>query len=88
MVMGMAKCGDCVHFGVCEPYTEPNECFPEVGGCPAFKSKTDFVHVVRCKDCKFWRDDILQDEMKCCSIGYYMTKGDSFCSFGKKAEGE
>ena len=40
---------------------------------------------MRCKDCKFWKDDILRDddEMKCCSIGFYMTKGDKFCSFGK-----
>lgn len=45
---------------------------------------------VRCKDCKFWKDDILRDddEIRCCFIGMYMTKGDNFCSFGKKIEGE
>ena len=52
--------------------------------------RVDAVEVVRCKDCKFWREDILRDddEMKCCSIGFYMTKGDNFCSFGKRREGE
>ena len=49
----------------------------------------DAVEVVRCKDCKHWRDDILRDdEMKCCPIGMYMTKGDDFCAFAKRREGE
>ena len=41
--------------------------------------------LVRCKDCRYWREDILRDdgEMKCCCIGMYMTKKDNFCSFGK-----
>ena len=45
---------------------------------------------VRCKECKFWREDILidDDDTKCCSIGMYMTKGNNFCSFGKRRDGE
>ena len=45
-------CKDCVHFDVCSPYTAPNESYPEVGGCEAFKNKADFVEIpCRCKDC-------------------------------------
>ena len=42
----MARCKDCIHFAVCSPHTEPDESYPEVGGCPAFKSKDDFMEVV------------------------------------------
>ena len=51
--------------------------------------KTDaMASILRCKDCKFWREDILRDddEIKCCCIGMYMTKGDNFCSFGKRRD--
>ena len=50
--------------------------------------RVDAVEVVRCKDCKFWKDDILRDDgkIKCCSVGYYMTKENDFCSFGKRRE--
>lgn len=37
----MNKCGDCIHFKICEPYTTKNECFPEVNGCKAFEKKPD-----------------------------------------------
>lgn len=41
----MVKCGDCLHFEVCDPHTDLNESYPEVGGCPAFKRKDGFVEV-------------------------------------------
>lgn len=42
----MAKCGDCLYFGFCKKYIDPEETFPEVGGCHTFKSKDAFVEVV------------------------------------------
>jgi hypothetical protein len=30
---------------VCEPHTEPNEDYAEVGGCPLFKPKSRFVEL-------------------------------------------
>ena len=42
----MATCKECIHFEVCEPYTAPDESYPEVGGCPVFKHKDEFVPVV------------------------------------------
>ncbi len=35
----MTKCGDCLHYPTCKDYVDENECFPEVGGCEAFKNK-------------------------------------------------
>ena len=43
---------------------------------------------VHCAECKFWRDAILDGELKCCTIGYYMTKGSDYCSFGKRSDEE
>lgn len=88
----MAKCKDCVHFPVCEPYTNPNESYPEVGGCPVFKSKGNFVEVVRCKDCKHWRRYIgVTGDV--CSFGecdahdletVVESDEDDFCSYGER----
>ena len=88
MVIGMADCKAC---GAWFSSTAPSELCPTCGR--ALKRLNGYaVHVVRCKGCRYWRDDILRDdddgEMKCCSIGMYMTKGDDFCSFGKRREGE
>lgn len=41
----MTKCGDCIYYSACKSYVDENECFPEVGGCEAFKNKADFVEV-------------------------------------------
>lgn len=62
----MAKCKDCIHFPICEPHTDPNESYPEVGGCPAFKGKDAFVEVVH----GHW--NIIADDYDCemmqCSV--------------------
>lgn len=76
-------CCDCPHHSLEKP-------------CDEFAATADMliangvVIPVHCKDCKYWRDDIIRDdhEMKCCSIGMYMTKADNFCSFGKRSDGE
>lgn len=39
----MNKCGDCIHYDICQPYVEKDESFPEIkGGCRCFKNKADF----------------------------------------------
>lgn len=61
----MTRCGDCIRYSECKEYVDENECFPEVGGCEAFKSKD-----VSCNDCICY--DILcshtlqEDELKIC----------------------
>ena len=89
----MAKCGDCLHFPKCSHYVTPEETFPEVGGCSAFKNKGDFVEVVRCKDCKYGNNHCdNQGFCTYCQIGiqdYPVRKQqDDFCSYGERREGE
>jgi hypothetical protein len=40
----------------------------------------------RCEDCRFWSDGVegCTDNEKCCRIGYYMTKGNDYCAYGKR----
>lgn len=90
----MAKCGDCLYFGFCEKYIEPEETFPEIGGCHTFKSKDAFVEVVRCKDC-LWFDqkdklaDVFRQERHCyCTdMNTYMPES-GFCSSGERKDNE
>ena len=85
----MAKCKDCIHFPVCEPHTDPNESYPEVGGCPAFKNKDAFVEVVRCRDC-IYAERSEDGDLYCDGpIGIFGTVGfNDFCSYGERREGE
>ena len=48
--------------------------------------KRGAVEVVRCRQCKHWKDGInaCTDEKKFCEIGFYMIGKDGFCSFGEK----
>lgn len=86
----MTKCGDCIHFPTCKKYVDENECFPEVGGCEAFKNKADFVEVVRCSECKHLK--IINKNgvyAKCKKTGYRFLlwaedTGKHFCSFAER----
>jgi len=85
----MAKCGDCLHFGFCKKYVDPEETFPEVGGCPTFENKDNYVEVVRCKYCTHWKkcESSLIGEVMCCTGqgSMYIQKGaDDFCSSGER----
>ena len=87
--MGMAKCGDCLHYPVCQQFVDENESFPELKkGCPAFKNKADYPRVVRCKDCKHY----IQEEHGCNYFGYYShtpwVDEVDYCSYGERREGE
>jgi hypothetical protein len=89
----VAKCKDCIHFAVCSPHTEPDESYPEVGGCPAFKSNDDFMEVVRCKDCKHYKPQSKSAHwnskaLYCCRSATVKMKPDDFCSYGERREGE
>lgn len=90
----MATCKECIHFEVCEPYTAPDESYPEVGGCYGFKSKDEFVHVVRCKDCQHFYEINGKDSGKPCGYGQclkpllmpMLVNADEFCSNGERRE--
>lgn len=48
----------------------------------------DAVEVVRCKDCKHWKDGVsgCTDYAKCCDIGYYMVGENGYCCYGERQE--
>ena len=69
MVMGMAKCIDCLHYEACSGFKPTDldkdvwhycemgipEEIPDIDQrCDSFKDSKSWVEVVRCKDCKLW----------------------------------
>ena len=56
----------------------------EEHGIPFGGIAPDVVKVLRCKDCKHWKDDILSDDQKICEIGFYFIDGNGFCSYGER----
>lgn len=83
------KCETCYHMGgdgKCNSYCDAGESYR-----PAFsKLKTaDVVEVVRCKDCKMFYKCIDGTCLCCHSSGLVgdITE-DSFCSYGKRREGD
>ena len=88
----MKRCGDCVCYHICSQWVTEDETFPEIeGGCKAFKSKADFVEVVRCRDCKRWTP--FKADTYCRGFcgnenGLFgFTKPDDFCSYRERKEG-
>ena len=54
--------------------------------CDLFKDKTNFVEVVRCKDCK---NLMFSDFYGECSKGYMgIVSPDDYCSRGERKDGE
>ena len=41
----MSTCNNCIHSSVCTPYNTPNDEYPNIGDCPHFKDKADYVEV-------------------------------------------
>ena len=46
----------------------------------------DAVPVVRCRECRFWRDGVegCTDHEKCCAIGFYMIEENGYCVYGER----
>ena len=81
------RCKDCIHFGICK------KGFPWADGkgggwCEDFKSKADLVEVVRCKDCKRWRENwIIGVPSGVCIAGKpRRTAPNDFCSYGERKD--
>lgn len=81
-------CKDCIHYEVCQ-YHITEETDMTIDECGKFKNKSDFVEVVRCKDCKhyhsyltiggFFRRECVFDE-ECVTLVHEMH----FCSCGER----
>ena len=89
----MAKCGDCLYFGFCKKYVDPEETFPEIdGGCHVFKNKDAFVEVVRCKACIELDRTERFDHLLSGTVRFYCPYSNGyvplnhFCSYGERKD--
>ena len=89
--MGMATCKDCEFGGSCVLLHKSDS---QV--CNIFTHKKDYVEVVRCKDCKHFKETNGKFSGKPCGYGQCMkpffiqmiVNADDFCSYGERREGE
>ena len=78
-------CGDCIYAEICKKvnggwFSPKNPAY-----CTGFKDRTNYVEVVRCKDCVY-------NETGSCSFSEYVDPSsyepDWFCADGERREGE
>ena len=82
----MATHKDCLYKELCESHNDicVTKNLQDVDKeCPNFKSKADFVEVVRCKDCKFSYEHKFFRESYCEKTNLKITQH-HFCSYGKR----
>lgn len=78
----MAEYIDRVEY--CKNYCRCSKEFCEKETCPIWKAPAaDVEPVVRCKDCKWDRPDILLDK-HWCSCFFVEVRADDFCSHGAR----
>lgn len=84
----MATCKDCLHHKSCFNMAfrcgYKAEALDGAEICEDFKNKADFVEVVRCKDCKYWRDvkgGFCKASNALCEVN---NKNYDFCSYGER----
>ena len=83
-------CKYCIHYGICDysPFSDKKI------ECKDFKCKADYMEVVRCKDCKYWKQHFEQNMGQCyCNqwendYFYCLTKDIDFCSYGERKDKE
>ena len=82
--MGMASCKECIHSEFCFlTYKEGS-----IANCE-FKDRSNFVEVVRCKDCKHYYHSVSSyKDGRCVMFGTYDTDPsvylNDFCSYGER----
>ena len=90
----MATCGECIHFADClidkrtRYYGKDIACANVEELCKFFKSKSNFVEVVRCKDCKYYKpyNKPVEDFDGECIVRECETDETEFCSYAKLKE--
>lgn len=81
MVMRMTKCEKCIHGDICAN-RDCMDADDEIAMtyCAYFIGKSDFVEVVRCKDCQY-----ANDSGTICRYGVGRdVKPDHFCGYGER----
>lgn len=84
--MGMSE--RCLHNEVCK-YGDcrSNGMYCTEGKCKQFKNRTNYVEVVRCKDCKNGYTIDGTGALDCCLHGMYVEP-DDFCSYGERKDND
>ena len=94
------KCGDCIHADICKEvnggwFSPKNPAY-----CKGFKDRTNFVEVVRCKDCKrsgmyAFGDGSNGEHLACLTIeddGFVRfatsVEPNHFCGYGERKDNE
>lgn len=80
----MAKC-NCVYEPFCSMLNGADIVLPTP--CEYRKDNTNFVEVVRCRDCMFKQDPKQYGELQCVLLDIPMNN-DNFCSYGRRKEGD
>ena len=86
-------CKDCVYSPICKVYADfgvTDVPYDKNDTCEMFKSKSDFVEVVRCKDCKYFSNDTdfcRKHNKWYCTWDYTIKSKRDFCSYGERKEG-
>ena len=74
-------CKDCVCYEIlCRDTLQEDE----LTLCEYFKNKTDFVEVVRCKDCRQWNGIGFAENAGWCEKKDIGTLYNDFCSYGER----
>lgn len=77
-------CKDCIHDDVCSALEMNGISKISPSQCGCFKQHEDFVEVVRCKDCRYWKQ-VTEERHACYILGWEMDY-DEYCSRGERKE--
>ena len=75
-------CGDCIHADICKQVNGGWFSAKNIAYCKAFKNRTKYVEVVRCKDCVY-------NEKAACMFSEFCNphyRPDFFCADGERTE--
>ena len=93
--MGMHKektCGECIHADICKEVNGGWFSPKNIAYCKGFKDSTNFVGVVRCKDCKNYGGVAFGDVCRRWSAPLAgmknCTRPNDFCSYGERKDNE
>ncbi len=85
----MARCEDCTHEIVCSALIEKglpwnDGEYPAEAFCMAFQNKADVVEVVRCRDCKNAKGNLISIDICHCIKYRDVRQGGDFCNYGER----
>ena len=84
----MTLCDRCVHWNVCG-----NETCYDDDAKNALQRCADFLEVVRCKDCKYYKPQVKSAQWEnktnyCCRSAVIKVNPNDYCSYGAKMDGK